>query len=197
MSTSLNVEDILALLPHRYPMMLVDRVLEMEPGKRVVGLKNVSYNEPFFAGHFPGQPVMPGVLILEAMAQVAGLMMLTVPNHEGKLTYLGGIDKGRFTRPVVPGDTLITEAELLWLRGDYGRVRLTGRVAGEKVAEAEMTFAIKDRMPSDQVRLKLDRIIGGSNGRSTVLEGVAEPRSDDPSSVHVDDPSSQGDDAIV
>src|SRR5713226_876330 len=110
MSVTLDVEEIRTLLPHRYPMLLVDRILEMEPGKRAIGMKNVSINEPFFDGHFPGQAVMPGVLIMEAMAQVAGLMMLSCPKYEGKVPFIGEIVKGRFRRPVVPGDALMTEA---------------------------------------------------------------------------------------
>src|SRR5271166_4898474 len=108
MSESLDVEAIRALLPHRYPMLLVDRILELDPGVRAVGLKNVTINEPFFNGHFPGQAIMPGVLILEAMAQVAGLIILSIPEHSMKTPFLGSIKEVRFLKPVVPGDTVIT-----------------------------------------------------------------------------------------
>jgi beta-hydroxyacyl-ACP dehydratase FabZ len=144
MNETLDVEAIRALLPHRYPMLLVDRILELTPGKRVVGLKNVTINEPHFNGHFPGQAVMPGVLILEAMAQVAGLILLSMPEYHGRTPFLGAIDKGRFRKPVVPGDTLITEATLDGIRGNIGKVRMVAKVAGETVAQAEMMFALKD-----------------------------------------------------
>jgi beta-hydroxyacyl-ACP dehydratase FabZ len=141
----LRTENIQSLLPHRFPMLLVDRILELEPGQRVVSLKNVTINEPFFVGHFPDQPVMPGVLIVEAMAQTAAVMMLALPDHKKRLAYLGGIDRIRFRRPVVPGDTLIIEATLLKLRGTIGRVLLKAHVDNELAAEGEMTFAMRDR----------------------------------------------------
>jgi 3-hydroxyacyl-[acyl-carrier-protein] dehydratase len=141
----LDVEQIRAVLPHRYPMLLVDRILEMEPGKRAVGLKNVTINEDFFNGHFPGQAMMPGVLILEAMAQVGGVLMLSLPECRNKLAVIGGIENVRFRKPVVPGDTLITEVEVLFFRRSIGKVRLTGRVNEEVVASCEMTFGLVDR----------------------------------------------------
>ena len=108
----LGIDEILKILPHRYPFLLVDRILELEPGKRVVGIKNVTFNEEFFQGHFPGNPVMPGVLVLEAMAQVAGVGLLGIaPDKEKKLLYLSGVDRCRFRRPVVPGDQLRIEAD--------------------------------------------------------------------------------------
>ena len=145
MENPLNIQDILALLPHRYPLLLVDRVLELQPGERIIGLKNVTFNEEFFQGHFPGQPVMPGVLIIESMAQVAGLMILSVPEHRGKLAYIGAIESVRFRKPVLPGDTLITEANVIKLRGTIGKVRMTARVESVVVAECEMTFALMER----------------------------------------------------
>lgn len=141
----LDVEAVREILPHRYPMLLVDRILELEPGKRAVGLKNVTINEEFFNGHFPGQAIMPGVLVVEAMAQVGGVLMLSLPEHRHKLAYIGGIDKVRFRKPVVPGDTLITEVEVLRFRGSTGKVRVVGRVNGQVVAEAEMIFALVER----------------------------------------------------
>src|SRR5690349_316112 len=143
MTEPLDVEAIRAFLPHRYPMLLVDRVLELVPGERVVGLKNVTINEPYFDGHFPGEAVMPGVLILECMAQVAGLIMLTVPEHRGKLAYLGGIDNVRFRKKVVPGDTLVIEASVTNMRGSIGKALMIAKVEGDVVARGEMIFALK------------------------------------------------------
>jgi len=138
----LDVEQIQAILPHRYPFLLVDRILELEPGKRAVGLKSVTINESFFQGHFPGHPVMPGVLVLEAMAQVGGVLLLSMTGNDGKLAYFGGIDKVRFRRPVLPGDQLITEVELLKNRGSIGKVRVVGRVDRQIVCEGEFLFAL-------------------------------------------------------
>lgn len=157
----MDVEEIRALLPHRFPMLLVDRILELEPGKRAVGLKNVTINEPFFTGHFPGQAIMPGVLILEAMAQVAGLMMLVLPEQQGKLAYLAGADNFRVRRPVVPGDTLIIEANLVKSRGTMGKVRLSAQVEGVPTADCEMLFALMDPRTSDKANQRLS----GENGR--------------------------------
>jgi 3-hydroxyacyl-[acyl-carrier-protein] dehydratase len=140
----LDVEQIRAVLPHRYPMLLVDRVLEMDPGKRAVGLKNVTANEDFFNGHFPGRSMMPGVLIIEAMAQVGGVLMLSMPEHYGRLPVIGAVENARFRKPVVPGDTLVTEVEVLYFRRGFGKVRLTGRVDNEVVASCEMVFGIVD-----------------------------------------------------
>ena len=138
----LEIEAIKEILPHRYPFLLVDRILELEPGKRAVGIKNVTANEPFFQGHFPQRAIMPGVLIIEAMAQVGGIMILSVEEHRGKLAYLGTVDGVKFRRPVVPGDTLEMETELLRIRGNMGRVRCAARVSGQDVAEAEIMFAL-------------------------------------------------------
>lgn len=141
----LDVQDIQSILPHRYPFLLVDRILELEPGRRAVGLKNVTINEAFFEGHFPGHAVMPGVLVLEAMAQVGGVLLLSMTGNEGKLAYFGGMDKVRFRKPVQPGDTLITEVELLKNRGGVGKVKVTGRVNRQIVAEGEYIFVLVDR----------------------------------------------------
>lgn len=147
----LDVEQIQAILPHRYPFLLVDRILELEPGKRAVGLKSVTFNESFFQGHFPGHPVMPGVLVLEAMAQVGGVLLLSLTGNEGKLAYFGGMDKVRFRRPVRPGDQLITEVELLKNRGSIGKVRVTGRVDRQIACEGEFIFALVERDDMESV----------------------------------------------
>ncbi len=142
----MDITKILDFLPHRYPMLLVDRILESEPGKRIVGLKNVTINEPFFQGHFPGHPIMPGVLIIEAMAQVGGMLMMdAVENAKDKVVYFMSLDKVKFRRPVVPGDQLRLELELLRLGSKRCRMRGVGFVDGAKVAEAEMMAAIVDR----------------------------------------------------
>jgi beta-hydroxyacyl-ACP dehydratase FabZ len=142
----LTIQEILKILPHRYPMLLVDRILEWEDGKRIVGLKNVTANEPHFQGHFPGAPVMPGVMIIEAMAQCGAVLFLKdLDNREEKLFYFGGIDKARFRRPVVPGDQLILELEVLHQRAQSAKLRGVGRVDGNLVAEAEMMSIMADR----------------------------------------------------
>ncbi|HYH07138.1 MAG TPA: 3-hydroxyacyl-ACP dehydratase FabZ [Thermoanaerobaculia bacterium] len=146
MSTSLNIIEIMKLLPHRYPMLLVDRILELEEGKRIVGLKNVTANEQFFQGHFPGAPVMPGVLIVEAMAQCCAVLFLReLPDRDQKLFLFGGIDKARFRRPVVPGDQLILECEVIQKRASTVKMRGTARVGENVVAEAEMLSVMTDR----------------------------------------------------
>jgi 3-hydroxyacyl-[acyl-carrier-protein] dehydratase len=139
----LESDAIQALLPHRYPMLLVDRILELEPGKRAVGLKNVTANEPYFQGHFPGMAVMPGVLIIEAMAQVAGIMMLACTEYRGRVPFIAAIESARYYRPVVPGDSLIIEATVAWIRSQVGKVDFVARVAGEIVVKGEMKFALK------------------------------------------------------
>lgn len=139
----MDINDIQSVLQHRYPFLLVDRVLELEPGKRAVGLKNVTINEAFFMGHFPGNPIMPGVLIVEAMAQVGGVLLLATTGNQGKLAFFAGIDKLRFRRPVLPGDQLITEVTLLKSKGDVGRVAVVGKVEGQIVAEGEYLFALR------------------------------------------------------
>lgn len=139
----MDINQIQSVLQHRYPFLLVDRVLELEPGKRAVGIKNVTVNEAFFMGHFPGNPIMPGVLIVEAMAQVGGILLLATTGNEGKLALFAGIDKIRFRRPVVPGDQLVTEVVITKSKGDVGRVAVVGRVDGEVVAEGEYLFALR------------------------------------------------------
>ena len=138
----MDVGAIKKHLPHRYPFLLVDRVLEMEPFKRIVAIKNVTANEDFFNGHFPSKPVMPGVLIIESMAQVAGLVMLTEEEHRGKIPYFTGIDNARFRRPVVPGDQLRLEVDVLRIKGNVGRVNGKAVVDGQGVAEADLMFVL-------------------------------------------------------
>jgi len=141
-----GIADILRLLPHRYPFLLVDRILELEPEKRVVGLKNVTINEPFFQGHFPGAPVMPGVLIIEAMAQTGGVLIFRdLPNREEKLVYFTGIEDARFRRPVVPGDQLRLEMKTVSRRNDFGKMHGKATVDGKLAAEATLLFAIVPR----------------------------------------------------
>lgn len=139
----MDINQIQATLQHRYPFLLVDRILELEPGKRAVGVKNVTVNEDFFNGHFPGNPVMPGVLTVEAMAQVGGILLLCTTGNEGKLAFFAGIDKMRFRRPIMPGDQLVTEVVLLKVKGDIGRVSVVGRVDGQVVAEGEYLFVMR------------------------------------------------------
>jgi 3-hydroxyacyl-[acyl-carrier-protein] dehydratase len=141
----MNIEAIRQILPHRYPFLLVDRIIELEAGKTALGIKNVTANEQFFQGHFPTEPIMPGVLLIEAMAQVGGVMMLSVPEHRGKLAMLGGIDKARFRKPVVPGDTLYLHATVVKVRGNMGWVDVRAEVDGQVVAQAEVLFALQPR----------------------------------------------------
>ena len=145
--SGLTINEIMKLLPHRYPMLLVDRILDIaEDGKRIVGLKNVSANEQFFQGHFPGAPVMPGVLIVEAMAQCAAVLFLRqIEDRERKLFLFGGVDKARFRRPVLPGDQLILECEVLQRRATTVRVRGIAKVGDVVVAEAELLSVMVDR----------------------------------------------------
>ncbi len=141
-----TVEDIMKVLPHRYPFLLVDRILEIEEGKRIVGLKNVTINEPFFQGHFPGHPIMPGVLIVEAMAQVGGmLLMRTIEDPGSKVVYFMSLDNIKFRRPVKPGDQIRFELEVVQLRGSICKMRGVGYVDGEVVAQADMAAMIRDR----------------------------------------------------
>lgn len=144
----IDAQQLLRILPHRYPFLLVDRVLEIEAGKRAVGLKNVTMNEHFFVGHFPDHPVMPGVLIIEMMAQVGGVMLLVTETNGGKLAYLAAVDKVRFRKPVLPGDTLITEVEMVKSRGSMGWVKATARVGDKVVCEAELAFALVPKEPA-------------------------------------------------
>ncbi|GAB4368473.1 MAG: 3-hydroxyacyl-ACP dehydratase FabZ [Acidobacteriota bacterium] len=146
MSEPIDITRILELIPHRYPFLLVDRVVEFERRRRVVAIKNVTFNEPFFLGHFPGAPVMPGVLIIEALAQAAAvLILLEVEDRRQKLVYFTGIDECRFRRPVVPGDQLRLELDVLRLRPRAAKMRAVATVDGEVAAEATLMSAMVDR----------------------------------------------------
>jgi beta-hydroxyacyl-ACP dehydratase FabZ len=153
----LGPKEIQETLPHRYPFLLVDRILEMELGKRVVGIKNVTINEPFFPGHFPGHPIMPGVLIVEAMAQVGGVLLMRSldARAEKKVMYFTGIDRARFRRAVVPGDQIRFEVEILQLRRQLCRMRCAAYVEGKLVAEAQLSSVVVDRDPTEPVNAAL------------------------------------------
>jgi len=138
----MNVQEIKEIIPHRFPMLLIDRIEELEEGKRIVAKKNVTVNEPFFQGHFPHEPVMPGVLIVEAIAQAGAVSLLSLEQFRGKTAYFGGIDKAKFRQKVTPGDTLMLEVELLKVKASAGIGKGVARVDGKKVAEAELTFMI-------------------------------------------------------
>ncbi len=137
-----DVRSIMEILPHRYPMLLIDRIIELEPQKRAVGYKNVTFNEPFFAGHFPNNPVMPGVLIIEAMAQLGGTAILEPSSQSTTVPYLLGVDKAKFRRPVVPGDKLMMEVNVMWLRMNIGRLQAEAHVDNQPVCTAELSFSI-------------------------------------------------------
>lgn len=138
----MDIVKIKEIIPHRYPMLLIDCVEELTEGQRIVAKKNVTINEPFFQGHFPHEPVMPGVLIVEAMAQAGAVALLSLPQFKGKTAYFGGIDKAKFRKKVTPGDTLILEVEILKIKANAGLGKGIARVEGKKVAEAELTFMI-------------------------------------------------------
>jgi beta-hydroxyacyl-ACP dehydratase FabZ len=142
----LDIREIMAIIPHRYPFLLVDRIVEFEENKRIVGVKNVTINEPFFQGHFPGAPIMPGVLIIEAMAQTGGVLLLhSVPDRSQKLIYFMGIHNAKFRKPVVPGDVLKLEMEVLNLRSWTCKLKGLAKVGGDVVAEAELISAMIDK----------------------------------------------------
>ncbi len=140
--TSLDIRQIMEILPHRYPILLIDRILELEPGLRAVGYKNITFNEPVFNGHFPGNPLFPGVYMIEAMAQLGGCIVLEPGEFSRKTPYLAGIDKAKFRRPVIPGDKLLMEVTLLKHKRNIGWVNAKATVDGEFVCSAELMFSI-------------------------------------------------------
>ena len=139
---SMTTQEIMEILPHRQPFLLIDTVEEVEPGVRAVAKKNVTFNEPYFAGHFPGNPVMPGVLIIEALAQTGAVAILSQPEWKGKTAYFAGINQAKFKQNVVPGDTLILETEIIKVKGPIGVGKAVARVNGKLACSAELTFAI-------------------------------------------------------
>ena len=140
----LNIEQIQEILPHRYPFLLVDKIVELEPGQRAIGIKNVTMNENYFQGHFPGKPVMPGVLQVEALAQTGAIAVLSLEEYKGKIVYFGGIDKLRFKQKVVPGDVLRLDVELIKRRGPIGIAKAVATVDGKVAVQGEITFAVGD-----------------------------------------------------
>ena len=145
----MDIKEIQRILPHRYPFLLVDRIIEIDLGKRIVGIKNVSVNEPFFQGHFPGYPVMPGVLIIEAMAQVGGVLAFKSVEEKmdisGKLVYFAGIDKAKFRKPVFPGDQIRFELKVIHVKEPYWKLKGLALVDGKKVCEAELMALVGDK----------------------------------------------------
>ena len=142
----LGIEEIMRVLPHRYPFLLVDRIVEIDGNARIVGLKNVTINEPFFQGHFPGHPIMPGVLIIEAMAQVGGMLLMGgLEDPESKVVYFMSLDNVKFRRPVKPGDQIIFEIDLTQARGRVCKMHGVAKVDGEVVCEADMAAMVRDR----------------------------------------------------
>lgn len=138
----MNIEEIMQILPHRYPFLLVDRIIKIVPGQQATGLKNITINEPYFAGHFPGHPVVPGVLLIEAMAQVGACALLGMEEYQDCLPFLAGVDRARFKRPALPGDTLHITTELLKIRGSFGKGKGQVKVGEEVICAAEFMFAL-------------------------------------------------------
>lgn len=142
----MDIQQIMEMLPHRYPFLLVDRILEVQGTQRIIGLKNVTINEPFFQGHFPGHPIMPGVLIVEAMAQTGGmLLMAQIPDRKNKVVYFMSLDNVKFRKPVLPGDQLRMEVELVQFRGKVARMKGVASVGGQVTTEAEMMACVVDK----------------------------------------------------
>ncbi len=151
--SAMDVVEIQTLLPHRYPFLFVDHILELEPDRRVVGIKNVTINEPFFQGHFPGRPVMPGVLILEAMAQVGGVLAFKSLGHVARpVVYLTGVDHAKFRKPVVPGDQIRFEIDVIKKRPPFWKMQAKALVAGDLVCEAEITAMVTEEKEGSATR---------------------------------------------
>jgi 3-hydroxyacyl-[acyl-carrier-protein] dehydratase len=147
----MDIKEIQTIIPHRYPMLLIDRVVEIEPLKRIVAIKNITINEEVFEGHFPGAPVFPGVMIIEAMAQTGAVLLFReIPNREEKLLYFTGIEEARFRRPVVPGDQLRLEATVLKYRMGYAKLQAVATVDGQVVAEATITSVLADKFKKQE-----------------------------------------------
>lgn len=138
----LNIEEVMKILPHRYPFLLVDRIIELLPGEKAVGIKNLTVNEPFFPGHFPGHPVMPGVLMIEAMAQVGACAILSEERFQGRVGYLAGVDRIRFKRMAVPGDSLLITTEFTAIKGNIGKGKGQIKIGEELVCGGEFLFAL-------------------------------------------------------
>jgi 3-hydroxyacyl-[acyl-carrier-protein] dehydratase len=138
----MDINEIMQILPHRYPFLLVDRIIELEPGKRAVGIKNLTINEPQFTGHFPGKPIMPGVLMIEAMAQVGACALFSLDKYRGQLGMLAGVDKMRFKRQAIPGDTLVITSEVLKLKSGFGWFKSDIHVNNELVCRGELMFGL-------------------------------------------------------
>ena len=146
MTERLDINQIKSVIPHRYPFLLVDKIEELEPGEKVIGIKNVTINEEFFQGHYPGHPIMPGVLIVESMAQISGFLMYhTVEKAEDKIPFFAGIDKAKFRKPVKPGDRLKVKAEVIRSRNRIAKIAAEAYVEDQLVAEAELMFAIQEK----------------------------------------------------
>jgi 3-hydroxyacyl-[acyl-carrier-protein] dehydratase len=142
----IQIQELMSVLPHRYPILLVDRILELDVETMTCkGLKNVTINEPFFQGHYPGNPIMPGVLIIESMAQVGAALLLKTPNLAGRLPLIGNIDNVKFRRIVRPGDQLIIDVTILWVKGNVGKMRASATIEGEVASQMEMVFKLSDR----------------------------------------------------
>lgn len=154
----LDRDAILQLIPHRPPFLFVDRIVNLEDNRRIVGVREVRADEWFFPGHFPGSPLMPGVLIIEAIAQTAACLAALNPTYAGRIAYFAAIDSVRFRRPVLPGDVLVMEVEVLWLRGRHGRFAGKATVSGELVAEGEFAFAVS--AATDAARRSLSKTPG-------------------------------------